>query len=92
MPRARPRTQHAREQSGQAPVTGGLASVLLGRRTKIIATLGPASESASVLRKLIAAGMDVAAMTATTPAAIRMSCKRFIDRIRRKLGILGAGQ
>jgi DNA-directed RNA polymerase specialized sigma24 family protein len=35
---------------------------------------------------------DVAAMTATTPAAIRMSCKRFIDRIRRKLGILGAGQ
>jgi DNA-directed RNA polymerase specialized sigma24 family protein len=34
---------------------------------------------------------DVAAMTATTPAAIRMSCKRFIDRIRQKLGILGAG-
>ena len=33
---------------------------------------------------------DVAAMTATTPAAIRMSCKRFIDRIRRKLGILGS--
>jgi len=35
---------------------------------------------------------DVAAMTATTPAAIRMSCKRFIDRIRRKLGILGSTQ
>jgi DNA-directed RNA polymerase specialized sigma24 family protein len=35
---------------------------------------------------------EVAAMTATTPAAIRMSCKRFIDRMRRKLGILGAGQ
>jgi RNA polymerase sigma factor (sigma-70 family) len=35
---------------------------------------------------------DVAAMTATTPAAIRMSCKRFIDRIRRKLGTLGAPQ
>jgi DNA-directed RNA polymerase specialized sigma24 family protein len=34
---------------------------------------------------------EVAAMTATTPAAIRMSCKRFIDRIRQKLGILGAG-
>jgi len=35
---------------------------------------------------------DVAAMTATTPAAIRMSCKRFIDRIRRELGILGSTQ
>ena len=36
--------------------------------------------------------IDVAAMTATTPAAIRMSCKRFIDRIRRQLGILGSTQ
>ncbi|HLH36395.1 MAG TPA: hypothetical protein VKX41_17115 [Alloacidobacterium sp.] len=35
--------------------------------------------------------IDVAAMTATTPAAIRMSCKRFIDRIRRQLRVLGAG-
>lgn len=35
---------------------------------------------------------DVAAMTATTPAAIRMSCKRFIDRIRRQLGIQGSKQ
>ena len=33
---------------------------------------------------------DVAATTATTPAAIRMSCKRFIDRIRRQLRDLGA--
>jgi DNA-directed RNA polymerase specialized sigma24 family protein len=35
---------------------------------------------------------DVAARTATTPAAIRMSCKRFLDRIREKLGIPGAPQ
>ena len=35
---------------------------------------------------------DVAARTATSPAAIRMSCKRFLDRIRQKLGILGAAQ
>lgn len=35
---------------------------------------------------------DVAARTATTPAAIRMSCKRFIERIRVKLGILGSPQ
>ena len=32
---------------------------------------------------------DVAAKTATSPSAIRMSCKRFLDRIRRKLGIQG---
>lgn len=30
------------------------------RRTKIVATLGPASESEAVLRRLLAAGMDVA--------------------------------
>jgi DNA-directed RNA polymerase specialized sigma24 family protein len=29
---------------------------------------------------------DVAARTGTSPAAIRMSCKRYLDRIRRKLG------
>ncbi|MDG2112654.1 MAG: pyruvate kinase, partial [Actinomycetota bacterium] len=30
------------------------------RRTKIIATIGPASEDASTLRKMVEAGMDVA--------------------------------
>ena len=35
---------------------------------------------------------DVAARTGTSPAAIRMKCKRFLDRIRQKLGILGAPQ
>jgi DNA-directed RNA polymerase specialized sigma24 family protein len=35
---------------------------------------------------------DVATRTATTPAAIRMSCKRYLDRIREKLGIPGAPQ
>jgi len=35
---------------------------------------------------------DVAARTATTPAAIRMSCKRYLDRIREKLGIPGTPQ
>ncbi len=32
----------------------------MGRRTKIIATIGPASESEAVLRDLVRAGMDVA--------------------------------
>lgn len=35
---------------------------------------------------------DVAARTGTSPAAIRMSCKRFLDRIRQKLGIQGGPQ
>src|SRR5215467_6239767 len=60
MPKARPLEQLAGERNGREPAAVGLASALLGRRTKIIATLGPASESASVLRKLIHAGMDVA--------------------------------
>ena len=32
---------------------------------------------------------EVATRTGTSPAAIRMSCKRYLDRIREKLGILG---
>ena len=35
---------------------------------------------------------DVAARTATTANAIRKECKRYIDRIREKLGILGSTQ
>jgi DNA-directed RNA polymerase specialized sigma24 family protein len=35
---------------------------------------------------------DVAARTATTANAIRKECKRYLDRIRRQLKVLGAGQ
>jgi hypothetical protein len=34
----------------------------------------------------------VAAVTGSGSAAIRMRCKRFMDRIRRKFGIVGAPQ
>ena len=56
----------------------------MGRRTKIVATIGPASWSAPVLRKMIEAGVDVAPINLshgsldgapelyrTTPAAAR---------------------
>jgi len=35
---------------------------------------------------------DVAARTATTANAIRKECKRYLDRIRQRLGILGSTQ
>jgi DNA-directed RNA polymerase specialized sigma24 family protein len=35
---------------------------------------------------------DVAARTATSPGAIRKKCKRYLDRIRQKLRILGTPQ
>src|SRR5262249_27089456 len=42
-----------------ATMEDGLAPKLL-RRTKIVATIGPASHSADVIRQMILAGMDVA--------------------------------
>ena len=35
---------------------------------------------------------DVASRTATTANAIRKECKRYLDRIRERLGLLGAQQ
>jgi DNA-directed RNA polymerase specialized sigma24 family protein len=35
---------------------------------------------------------EVASVTGTSVAAIRMSCRRFLDRIRQKLGIMGSTQ
>ena len=45
------------QKAGTLGAAGGPEGL---RRTKIIATLGPASESEPVLRRLIAAGMNVA--------------------------------
>jgi DNA-directed RNA polymerase specialized sigma24 family protein len=35
---------------------------------------------------------EVAARTASSPAAIRMSCRRFLERLRRRLGIVSPPQ
>jgi DNA-directed RNA polymerase specialized sigma24 family protein len=60
---------------------------------RILADAPPKVREAMILRYCSSdSWSDIAARTATNPAAIRMSCKRFIDRIRRKLGILGAPQ
>ena len=43
-----------------ATAGGTLTLMVSNRRTKIVATLGPASDSPEKLRALIAAGMDAA--------------------------------
>ncbi|HZG48410.1 MAG TPA: pyruvate kinase [Thermoleophilaceae bacterium] len=64
------------------------------RSTKIVATIGPASQEPDVLEQMIAAGMDVARLNfahgtpeqhAETAAAIRASC----ERVGREVAILG---
>jgi pyruvate kinase len=44
----------------QRPDTDGRATVPTGRRTRIVATLGPASADVETIRRMCAAGMDVA--------------------------------
>ena len=50
------------------------------KRTKIIATLGPASHSSEIIRKLINSGMDV--------ARINMSHSHKVDEIRSLVNII----
>ena len=57
------------------------------RRTKIIATLGPASEAEAVLRRLIAAGMDVARLNFSH--GTRAEHGRTIRLLRRLAGEAG---
>ena len=60
---------------------GALAPDRLARRTKIVATLGPASEDDAVLRRLLAAGMDVARLNFSH--STRAGHGRVIHRVRR---------
>jgi pyruvate kinase len=57
---------------------GGTARPPQGRRTKIVATIGPASDDPDVLRAMAAAGMDVARVTLA-----HGTVAEAIDRIRR---------
>ncbi len=63
-----------RPRAGMKGMTG------VGRRTKIVATLGPASADDAVLRRLLAAGMDVARLNFSH--GTRASHGRMIRRLR----------
>ena len=58
------------------------------RKTKIICTLGPASEEDAVLRQLMEAGMDVARFNFSHSTQADHK-RRFqqVDRLRRELGL-----
>ena len=60
---------------------------------RILADAPPAVREALMMRYGSSESWgEVATRTGTSRAAIRMNCKRFLDRIRQKLGIPGAPQ
>jgi DNA-directed RNA polymerase specialized sigma24 family protein len=60
---------------------------------RLLADAPPKVREAMMLRYGYSASWgDVAGRTASSHAAIRMSCKRYLNRIREKLGIPGAPQ
>src|SRR5271167_681965 len=58
------------------------------KRTKIVATIGPASESEEMLRRLIDAGMDVARLNFSHRSA--EVAKPLVERIRKVADEMGA--
>src|SRR3979490_2227676 len=59
----------------------------LSKRTKIVATIGPASDSEEMLRRLIDAGMDVARLNFSHRPAEH--AKPLVERIRRVADQMG---
>ncbi|MDJ0907750.1 MAG: pyruvate kinase [Woeseiaceae bacterium] len=64
------------------------------RRTKIVATLGPASEDSKTLRKMIAAGLDVARLnfshgTAAEHRARAEALRKASEKSGRDIGLMG---
>jgi DNA-directed RNA polymerase specialized sigma24 family protein len=60
---------------------------------RILADASPEVREAMMMRYgSLESWSEVAARTATSPEAIRKQCKRYLDRIRQKLGITGAPQ
>ena len=73
--------------SGRPVANGG------ARRTKIIATLGPATDSPEMIRQLILAGLNVARinMSHATPEQTRLTVERIraaSDELQKRVGIL----
>ena len=67
---------------------------LLLRRTKIVATIGPASESSDVLRQLISAGMNVARLnfshgTHESHLAVITRIRKIIEETGIRIAMLG---
>ena len=66
---------------------------MLGRRTKIEATLGPATDERGVLDRLVAAGMECARLNCShsTPEELRRraaAVRSVAERAQRPLGLL----
>ena len=60
----------------------------LSKRTKIVATIGPASDSEATLRRLIDSGMDVARLNFSHRSA--EMAKPLVERIRKVADEMGA--
>ena len=83
-----------RDASCRRAITGAHARMsMLERRTKIVATLGPATDSPGVLDRLVAAGLDCARLNCShgTHDDLRrraVDVRAAVRRARRPLGLL----
>ncbi len=80
--------------SQELPLVHGGGDEEIRRRTKIVATLGPATDDPAVLEQLIVAGADVFRInfshgTADDQAARVATVRRIADKVGRHIGIMG---